>query len=152
MLKKRKPVKAKGAEDWQQELCLRDSFIEITRQLQNGGVDKQPITINEELLQINWARLLDNSTTTQSVENNRTSDASEQLMISKQVTIEKDFRRILMDISKQVLDTKYTLNLGQLLQVILNMKCYILNPIPSKLVLPKPVVASVAIDHQMVVI
>jgi hypothetical protein len=36
--------------------------------------------------------------------------------------------------------------------VILNIKCYILHPIPSKLVLPKSVVASVAIYHQMVVI
>jgi hypothetical protein len=50
-------------------MCLRDSFIEIAKQLQNGGIDKQPIIINEESLQSNWARLLDNSTT-QSVENN----------------------------------------------------------------------------------
>jgi hypothetical protein len=40
------------------------------------------------------------------------------------------------DISKQVLETKYTLNLGQLLWVIPNIKHYILNPVPSKPILP----------------
>jgi hypothetical protein len=42
--------------------------------------------------------------------------------------------------------------LGQLLQVIPDIKHYILNPIPSKLTLPKLVVASIVIDHQMVMI
>jgi len=52
-----------------------------------------------------------------------------------------------MDINKQIRGTKYTLNLGQLLQVILDIKRYIFNPISSKLVLPKLTIASVAIDH-----
>jgi hypothetical protein len=46
----------------------------------------------------------------------------------------------------------YTLNLGQLLWAILDIKRYIFNSVPSKPILPKPVVASVAIDHQMAVI
>jgi hypothetical protein len=59
---------------------------------------------------------------------------------------------ILKDISKQVLETKYTWNLGQLLRVIPNIKCYILTLVPSKPTLTILVVASIAIDHQMVVI
>jgi len=47
--------------------------------------------------------------------------------------------------------TKYTLNLGQLLRVILDIKCYILSLVPSKLALLKLAIASIAIDHQMVV-
>jgi hypothetical protein len=40
--------------------------------------------------------------------------------------------------------------LGQLLQAIPNIKRYIFNPIPSKPTLPKPTIALVAINHQMV--
>jgi hypothetical protein len=36
--------------------------------------------------------------------------------------------------------------------VILDIKCYILNLVPSKLALLEPIVASVAMDHQMAVI
>jgi hypothetical protein len=75
-----------------------------------------------------------------------------QPIISEHVTLKKTLEEILRDISKQVLETKYTLNLGQLLQVIPYIKCYILNPIPLKPILPKPIVASVTIDHQMAII
>ncbi len=68
-------------------------------------------------------------------------------MISKHVTIDKTLKEIIRDIRKQVLETKYTLNLGQLLRAILDIKRYILNPVPSKPALPKPEVVSVAIDH-----
>jgi hypothetical protein len=53
VFKERELVKAKGVEDWQQEECLRDSFIEIVRQLQHSGAENQPITINEGSLQNN---------------------------------------------------------------------------------------------------
>ncbi len=36
--------------------------------------------------------------------------------------------------------------------MIPDIKCYIFNPVPSKLVLPKLIVVSIVIDHQMVVI
>ncbi len=58
----------------------------------------------------------------------------------------------LKDINKQVLETKYTLNLGQLLWVIPNIKRYILNSILSKPNVQELVVALIAINHQMVVI
>jgi hypothetical protein len=51
-----------------------------------------------------------------------------------------------------VLETKFTLNLGQLLQVIPDIKRYIFNSIPLKPNLPEPIVTSVAIYHQMAVI
>jgi hypothetical protein len=73
-------------------------------------------------------------------------------MIPKRVTIEKAFKKILNDINKQVLKTMYTLNLGQLLWVIPNIKHSIFNLLPSKLVLLELVVTLVAIDHQMPVI
>jgi hypothetical protein len=50
VLKERKPVKAKGVEDWQQKKHLQDLNIEIVRQLQHGGTNKQPTTINKEPL------------------------------------------------------------------------------------------------------
>ncbi len=50
------------------------------------------------------------------------------------------------------METKYTLNLKQLLQVIFDIKFYIFNLVPSKTTLPKLLVAPVTIDHQMVVI
>ncbi len=39
-----------------------------------------------------------------------------------------------------------------MLQIIPNIKCYILNPVPSKHVIQEPVIALVAIDHQMAMI
>jgi hypothetical protein len=59
--------------------------------------------------------LPDNFTITQQIENNKTDDVNQQLVISVKVTIEKTSKEILKDIGKQVLETKYTLNLGQLL-------------------------------------
>ncbi len=53
-------------------------------------------------------------------------------MILEHDTIEMILKEILKDINKQVLGTKYTLNLGQLLKVIHDIKRYILNLIPSK--------------------
>ncbi len=50
------------------------------------------------------------------------------------------------------MQTKYTLNLGQLLGVILDIKRYILKLVPSKLVLLEFIVVSIAIDHQMAMI
>ncbi len=73
-------------------------------------------------------------------------------MISKQVTTYKTLEEILKDISKQVLETQYTLNLGKLLQMIPNIKCYIFRRVPSKPVLLEAIVASIAIDHHMVMI
>jgi hypothetical protein len=65
--------------------------------------------------------------------------------------MEKILEEILRDISKQVLETKYTLNLGQLLRVILDIKRYIFDWVPSKHILPESTITSIAIYHQMVV-
>jgi hypothetical protein len=46
----------------------------------------------------------------------------------------------------------YTLNLGQLLQVILDIKRHIFNLVPSRPTLLEPQVASIAIGHQMAII
>jgi len=73
-------------------------------------------------------------------------------MILEQVTIKKILEQILKDISKQVLETKHTLNFGQLLRMIPNIKHYILNSVPSKPTLLEPTIALVAIDHQMTMI
>jgi hypothetical protein len=63
------------------------------------------------------------------------------------VTIEKTLEEIMKDINKQVLETKYTLNLRQLLSIIPYINWYIFNSVPSKPVLSKLVVASITIDH-----
>ncbi len=77
-------------------------------------------------MQRNWVASLDNPTTTQSVERNRTNEVNQQSVILEQITIKKIVKEILRDTDQQVLETKYTLNLGQLLQTIPNIKCYIL--------------------------
>jgi uncharacterized protein YllA (UPF0747 family) len=63
-------------------------------------------------LQSNWVRLLDNPTIIQPVERNQTDEVNQQPIISKQVIKKKLLKKKLKDISKQVLETKYTLNLG----------------------------------------
>jgi hypothetical protein len=73
-------------------------------------------------------------------------------MIPKQITTKKTLEFFVKDINKQVLETKYTLNLGQLLQVIHDIKHYIFNPIPSKHALLEQAITLVTIDHQMTVI
>jgi len=64
---------------------------------------------------------------TQLIVSNQISEVNQQLVISEQVTIEKTLKKYLRDISKQVLETKYTLNLWQLLWTIPNIKCDIFN-------------------------
>ncbi len=69
-------------------------------------------------------------------------------MTLEQVIPKKILEKNMKDISKQVLETKYTFNLW----VILDIKHHIFNLIPSQPILPISVVVSVAIDHQMAVI
>jgi hypothetical protein len=45
------------------------------------------------------------------------------------------------------LETKYTSNLGQLLWMILDIKRYIFNLVPSKFTLVESIITSIAIDH-----
>jgi len=47
VFKEKGPVKAKGAEELQQEERLRYSFIKTIKQLHHSGAEKQPLTINE---------------------------------------------------------------------------------------------------------
>ncbi len=96
--------------------------------------------------------MFDNFNTIQLGENNQTNETNQQLVILKHVTTNKTLEEILMDISKQVLETKYIMNLGQLLRMILDIKSYILNLVPSTHVLSEPAIVSFAIDHQMATI
>ncbi len=60
---------------------------------------------------------------------------------------------ILRDISTQVLETKYVINLGQLLKIVLDIKWYIFKSVKFvQPVQPKTTCAIVIIDHQMAVI
>jgi hypothetical protein len=81
--------------------------------------------------------LPNNTTIAQPIENNQTHDVNQQLVTLEHVTTYKTLEEILKDIITQDLETKYTLNLGQLLQMIPNIKRYILNLIPSKPIVPK---------------
>jgi hypothetical protein len=66
--------------------------------------------------------LLNNPATIQLIERNQTNETNQQPTISKYVIVEKTLEEILRDINKQILETKYTLNLGQLLRAIPNIK------------------------------
>jgi len=96
--------------------------------------------------------LSNNLTTIQPIVSNQTNEANQQPVISEHVTIEKTLKNNLRNINKQVLETKYTLNLGQLLWVILDIKRYVFNLVPSKPTLLESAIASIAIDHQMAII
>jgi hypothetical protein len=67
----------------------------------------------------------------------------------EQITTEKTLEESFKDINKQVLETKYTLNLGQLLWVIHDIKHDILNLIPSKPNVQESIVVAITIYHQM---
>jgi hypothetical protein len=45
--------------------------------------------------------------------------------LTTQTTVEKTLENILKDINIQVLETKYVINLGKLLKIVLNIKKYI---------------------------
>jgi len=54
------------------------------------------------------------------------------------MTSKKILEEILKDINTQVLETKYVINFGQLLKIVLNIKWYIFKPVkPFQLVQPK---------------
>ncbi len=58
---------------------------------------------------------------------------------------------ILTDISAQVLETKYVINLGQLLKFVLDIKRYIFKLIKFvQLVQPELAFATMVIDHQKI--
>ncbi len=58
-----------------------------------------------------------------------------------------------MDISIQVLETKYVINLGKFLKIMLDIKWYIFKPIKFvQRMQPEPACVVVAIDHQQIVI
>jgi NADH:ubiquinone oxidoreductase subunit B-like Fe-S oxidoreductase len=52
---------------------------------------------------------------TQPIVSNQTGEVNQQLVIIEHVTTEKMLKEIIRNINKQVLETKYILNLGQLL-------------------------------------
>jgi hypothetical protein len=56
VLKEKELVKAKGTKDWQWKKHLWNSFIETIRQLQHGGIEKQPATTNKKttIKQLGW--------------------------------------------------------------------------------------------------
>jgi hypothetical protein len=74
------------------------------------------------------------------------------------MTLDQTLEEILRDINTQVLETKYVINLGQLLKIVPNIKWYIFKPVkPIQLVQLEPIqakhaCATIVINHQMVVI
>jgi hypothetical protein len=58
------------------------------------------------------------------------------------MTLDKTLEEILKDINTQVLETKYVINLGQLLKIVPNIKWYIFKPVkPIQLVQLEPIQA-----------
>jgi hypothetical protein len=74
------------------------------------------------------------------------------------MTLKKTFEDILKDISTQVLETKFVNNLGQILNIMLDIKRYIfklvkpIQPIQPKHVQLEPTCATITINHHMVMI
>ncbi len=83
----------------------------------------------------------------QPIVSNQTGEVNQQLIISKPYYYREIFFKNLRNINKQVLETKYTSNLGQLLWMILDIKRYIFNLVPSKFTLVESIITSIAIDH-----
>jgi len=74
------------------------------------------------------------------------------------MTLKKTLEDILKDINTPVLETKYVNNLGQFLNIMLDIKQYIfklvkpIQPIQPKHVQPEPTCATITINHHMVMI
>ncbi len=108
-------VKEKAVIDQQTEEQLRDSFIHTIRELQGSDLTSQTFVNLNGPLHSNWVGL---------------SKFVNQLAISKQptqltpqiISLEKILEEILKDINIQVLETKYVINLGQLLKIVLDIK------------------------------
>ncbi len=75
-----------------------------------------------------------------------------QLVGLELMTSEIFLKEILKVINTQVLEATYTLNLGQLLEVILDIEHYTFNLVSSKPISLEPLIALITIDHKMVVI
>jgi hypothetical protein len=69
------------------------------------------------------------------------------------ITPEKTLEEILRDMTTQVLETKYVMNLGQFLKIVSKIKRYIFKPVKSiQLIQPEPIqpkltCVAIIIDH-----
>jgi hypothetical protein len=131
---------------------MPNSFVQTIKELQGGDLASQAPTNLNKPLNSNWVSLIPK--------------IINQLVINKQpihlialTTIpKKTLQEILRNIKIQVLETKYVINLGQLLRIVPNIKWYIFKLIKFfQLVQPEPVhlklaCATMAIDHQMATI
>jgi hypothetical protein len=103
---------------------MRDSFVHTIKKLLHGENNVQAPSDHNGPLQSNWVGLLDN--THQPITSQPLVELSTQLMM-----LEKTLEQILKDISTQVLETKYVLNLGPLLKIVPNIKRHIFKLVKS---------------------
>jgi hypothetical protein len=103
---------------------MHDSFVHTIRELQGSDSTSQTLINLNGPFHSSWASLPEPSSQT------ITSKQHAQL-IPQIITLEKTLEEILRNISTQVLETKYVINLGQLLRIVPNIKWYIFRSIKS---------------------
>jgi hypothetical protein len=98
-------VKAKATTNWQTKEQLHDSFIHTIRELQGSDLTSQAFVDLNIPLHSNWASLLE------PVSQQITS--KQPIQLTPQIrSLKKTLEEILKDISTQVLEIKYVINLG----------------------------------------
>lgn len=124
-LKEKEPLQKKLLEDWQREDRIKNDFIQTIQQLHNN---EEPVRTTE------WIGL----------------PTIETPKLRKPNT-PVELKEVLSDIGSQVLDSKYTLTLKQLMQLAPVLCQYLTTPPPTSsqvnLALLEETMAAVAIDH-----
>ncbi len=117
--KDKEPFKMKGVTNQKEEECLRNTFVDIIQQMQTnikvGNLGQTTI----EPFNTSWAGL---SNTNILLIDLLTKLLKQLIEVIELTQIVKD---ILNDIGNQILNIKYTLNLGQLMKIIFNIKRFL---------------------------
>jgi hypothetical protein len=111
-------MKAKETTDWQTKEWMHDSFVHTIRELQGNDLISQSLIEFNKLLHSNWVGLLE--LVNQPIISKQHVQLTTQIILAKIILEE-----ILGDISIRILETKYVINLGQLLRIVPNIKRYI---------------------------
>jgi hypothetical protein len=115
-------MKAKAVVDWQFEKHMCDFFIYIIRELYGNDSISQTIIDFNIPLHSNWVGLLEPT--------NQLVISKQPIQLTSQMTLlKKTLEEILKDINIHVLETKYVINLGQLLRIVSHIKRYILKSV-----------------------
>ncbi len=108
MFQERKPRKNKSTTNWEKEDKLNKTMVDTIQQLQKAHITSEGFSTSMEGWNTTWLGVFD---TTSSIETPKPLE----FVISQSKLI--SIKEIFQDISKQMLETSYTLNLGMAIEL-----------------------------------